>query len=54
MRSPILLQRRGPAVDGRARIEEVMACANSRIKRGMLATTEKVNVRVDRGGQVGK
>ncbi|NUQ86628.1 MAG: DUF190 domain-containing protein [Anaerolineales bacterium] len=41
-------------VDSRDKIEEFLAYAESRIKRGMLATVEKVQVRVYRGGETGK
>jgi PII-like signaling protein len=41
-------------VDSQEKIEDFLAFADSRIKRGMLATTEKVGVRVYRGGEVGK
>jgi len=40
-------------VDDREKIEDFLAFAESRIKRGMLATTEKVQVRVYRSGEVG-
>lgn len=41
-------------VDSREKIEDFLVFAESRIKRGMLATTEKVQVRVYRGGEVNK
>jgi len=39
-------------VDSKEKIEDFLAFAESKIKRGMLATTEKVQVRVYRGGEV--
>ena len=39
-------------VDSAEKIEDFLAFAESRIQRGMLATTEKVHVRVYRGGIV--
>jgi len=39
-------------VDSAEKIEDFLAFAESRIQRGMLATTEKVRVRVYRGGKV--
>jgi hypothetical protein len=41
-------------VDSKDKIEEFLAHAESRIKRGMLATVEKVQVRVYRGGETDK
>lgn len=40
-------------VDSAEKIEDFLAFAESRIQRGMLVTTEKVNVRIYRGGKVG-
>lgn len=39
-------------VDSQEKIEDFLSFAEGRIKRGMLATTEKVRVRVYRGGEV--
>lgn len=39
-------------VDGREKIEEFLKFAEENIRRGMLATIEKVQVRVYRGGEV--
>jgi len=39
-------------VDSQERIEEFLAFAEKKINRGMLATVEKVQVRVYRGGDV--
>jgi len=39
-------------VDSAEKIEDFLAFAESRIQRGMLATTEKVQVRIYRGGKV--
>lgn len=41
-------------VDSRDKIEDFLNFAEGRIKRGMLATVEKVQVRVYRGGEVEK
>ena len=41
-------------VDGKDKIEDFLSQAEGRIKRGMLATVEKVQVRVYRGGETGK
>jgi PII-like signaling protein len=41
-------------VDGQDKIEGFLAYAEGRIKRGMLATVEKVQVRVYRGGEKDK
>ena len=38
-------------VDARDKVEDFLSYAESRIHRGMLATTEKVQVRIYRGGQ---
>jgi PII-like signaling protein len=39
-------------VDSKDKVEDFLAFAESKIKRGILATTEKVQVRVYRGGEV--
>ena len=39
-------------VDSQEKIEEFLNHAESRIKRGMLATVEKVQVRIYRGGEI--
>ncbi len=39
-------------VDSRDKIEDFLKFADSQIKRGLLATVEKVQVRVYRGGEV--
>lgn len=41
-------------IDGQDKIEEFLVHAETKIKRGMLATVEKVQVRVYRGGETGK
>ncbi len=41
-------------VDSKDKVEDFLAFAESKIKRGMLATTENVQVRVYRGGEVNK
>ncbi len=41
-------------VDGKDKIEDFLKFADSQIKRGILATVEKVQVRVYRGGEVDK
>ena len=41
-------------VDSKEKVEGFLSFAESRIKRGMLATMEKVQVRVYRGGEVNK
>jgi hypothetical protein len=41
-------------VDTEEKIEDFLAYAESRIKRGILATVEKVQVRVYRGGEADK
>ena len=41
-------------VDSKEKIEDFLAFAEQNIKRGMLATVEKVQVRVYRGGEVNK
>jgi PII-like signaling protein len=40
--------------DSKDQIEDFLKFADSRIKRGILATTEKVQVRVYRGGEADK
>jgi PII-like signaling protein len=47
---PILIE----IVDNQEKIEDFLAYAESRIKRGMLATVEKVQVRIYRGGEQGR
>ncbi|HEX2696773.1 MAG TPA: DUF190 domain-containing protein [Anaerolineales bacterium] len=47
---PVVLE----VVDSKDKIEEFLNFAEGRIKRGMLATVEKVQVRVYRGGEVEK
>jgi hypothetical protein len=44
---PIIIE----IVDSQEKIEDFLSFAESQIKRGMLATVEKVQVRVYRGGQ---
>jgi PII-like signaling protein len=41
-------------IDGQDKIEDFLTHAESRIKHGMLATVEKVQVRVYRGGEIDK
>ena len=41
-------------IDGQDKIEDFLTHAEGRIKRGMLATVEKVQVRVYRGGEIDK
>jgi PII-like signaling protein len=41
-------------VDRKDRVEDFLTFAESKIKRGMLATVEKVQVRVYRSGEVNK
>jgi PII-like signaling protein len=41
-------------VDSEEKIEEFLAYAEGQIKRGMLATVEKVQVRVYRSGETGR
>ena len=41
-------------VDSKEKIEDFLAYAESQIKRGMLATVEKVQVRVYRSGEIGR
>ena len=41
-------------VDSKEKIEDFLGHAESRIKRGILTTVEKVQVRVYRGGETGK
>lgn len=41
-------------VDSSEKIERFLSFAENRIKRGMLATVEKVQVRVYRGGETGR
>jgi PII-like signaling protein len=41
-------------VDSKEKIEDFLTHAESKIKRGMLATVEKVQVRVYRGGETDK
>ena len=41
-------------VDSKDKIEEFLTYAESRIKRGILATVEKVQVRIYRGGETNK
>ena len=41
-------------VDGKDKIEDFLAHAERRIKRGVLATVERVQVRVYRGGETDK
>ena len=41
-------------VDSPEKIEEFLSFAEANIKRGLLATTEKVKVRIYRGGEPGK
>jgi len=41
-------------VDSKDKVEDFLSFAESKIKRGMLATTEKVQVRVYRGGEINK
>jgi len=41
-------------VDSKEKIEDFLSFAENQIKRGILATTEKVQVRVYRGGEVNK
>lgn len=47
---PIVLE----IVDGKEKIEDFLKFAQENIRRGMLATIEKVQVRVYRGGEVGE
>jgi uncharacterized protein len=47
---PILIE----IVDSKEKIEDFLTLAESKIKRGMLATVEKVQVRVYRGGETDK
>jgi uncharacterized protein len=46
---PIIIE----IVDTQAKIEDFLAFAESNIKRGILATVEKVDVRIYRGGHTG-
>jgi PII-like signaling protein len=47
---PILIE----IVDSQAKIEDFLAFAETHIQRGILATVEKVEVRLYRGGTAGK
>jgi PII-like signaling protein len=46
---PIVLE----IVDSADKVEDFLAFAEGKIKRGMLATTERVQVRIYRGGETG-